>query len=122
MRFTQDSAAGINLIRAYGNDELKINDAVYQGAVIVSADQLIAQPQIQSLEALIALEPGQVLAMAPELLLLGTGKSQVFPPPAFSAQFLKKGIGVEVMDTGAACRTYNVLIAEQRRAVAMLLI
>ena len=62
-----------------------------------------------------------VRALEPELILVGTGARQIFPAPAFAAQFLRAGIGVEIMDTGAACRTYNVLVAEQRRVVALLL-
>ena len=122
MRFTPDSVSGINLIRAYGAGGVTINADNYQGAVIVSAHELIAAPDVHSLEELTAFDVKRVLALEPELLLVGTGARQVFPPAAFSAQYLKRGIGVEVMDTGAACRTYNVLIAEQRRAVAMLLI
>ena len=56
------------------------------------------------------------------LVLVGTGVRQVFPPPEFGAQFLSAGIGFEVMDTGAACRTFNVLVTEERRVVALLLV
>jgi uncharacterized protein len=55
-------------------------------------------------------------------VLLGTGPRQIFPAASFRAQFLSAGIGVEVMDTGAACRTFNVLVAEQRRVVALLMV
>jgi uncharacterized protein len=53
---------------------------------------------------------------------LGTGQRQIFPAASFRAQFLGAGIGFEVMDTGAACRTFNVLVAEQRRVVALLMV
>jgi uncharacterized protein len=122
MRFTQDSSTGINLIRAYGNGELRVNDNVYRGAVILSASTLIAEANIHNLDALIALDISRTLALEPEMVLLGTGARQVFPVPAFGAQFLRAGIGFEVMDTSAACRTYNVLAGEQRRVVAMLLL
>ena len=56
---------------------------------------------------------------SPELVLLGTGARQIFPAAVFGAQFLRAGIGFEVMDTGAACRTFNVLVAEQRRVVGV---
>jgi uncharacterized protein len=55
-------------------------------------------------------------------VLVGTGVRQVFPAAEFAAQFLRAGIGLEVMDTGAACRTFNVLLTEQRRVVALLLV
>jgi uncharacterized protein len=122
MRFAQDSTSGINVIRAYGNGELRINESVYRGAVILSAASVIADANIHNLEQLIALEVSRTLALEPELVLLGTGVRQIFPAPAFGAQFLRAGIGFEVMDTGAACRTFNVLVSEQRRVAALLLI
>jgi len=60
--------------------------------------------------------------LEPELVLVGTGHRQEFPAAAFGAHFLKSGIGFEVMDTGAACRTFNVLVSEQRHVVALLLL
>jgi uncharacterized protein len=121
MRFTQDSASGTHLIRAYGGGELRINDAVYRGTVIVSATTVVPVPDLRDINDLAAFDPSRVLALDPELVLLGTGQRQIFPAASFRAQFLRTGIGFEVMDTGAACRTFNVLVAEQRRAVALLL-
>ncbi|HEX3913783.1 MAG TPA: MTH938/NDUFAF3 family protein [Steroidobacteraceae bacterium] len=121
MRFTQDSASGVNLIRAYGNGELRVNGDIYRGALILSATSIIAEPNIHNLEELVALGASRILALEPELVLLGTGTRQIFPAQEFSAQFLRAGIGFEVMDTGAACRTFNVLVSEQRRVAAMLL-
>jgi uncharacterized protein len=122
MRFAQDSTTGINVIRAYGNGELRINENVYRGAVILSAATVIADANIQNLEDLIGLGISRTLALEPELVLLGTGARQIFPAASFGAQFLRAGIGFEVMDTSAACRTFNVLVGEQRRVAAMLLI
>jgi uncharacterized protein len=122
MRFAQDSTSGINIIRAYGNGELRVNESVYRGAVILSAATVIAAANIQNLDELIALDVAQILALEPELVLLGTGARQVFPAPSFGARFLRAGIGFEVMDTSAACRTFNVLVGEQRRVAAMLLL
>jgi uncharacterized protein len=122
MRFTEDSTSGINLIRAYGNGELRVNEQVYRGGVILSAATVIADANVQNLDDLLALGLSRALALEPELVLLGTGPRQVFPAPSFGAQFLRAGIGFEVMDTSAACRTFNVLIGEQRRVAAILLL
>jgi uncharacterized protein len=122
MRFTQDSTSATNLVRSYGSGELRVNDSVYRTAVIVSASAVEAAPDIRSMEDLVRLDPSRILAQGPELVLLGTGPRQIFPPASFRAQFLSAGIGVEVMDTGAACRTFNVLVAEQRRVVALLMV
>jgi uncharacterized protein len=121
MRLTQESSPGINLIRAHGGGELRVNENIYRGAVILSASTVIAEPNIQNLDDLIAIDVSRILALEPELVLLGTGARQIFPAPSFGAQFLRAGIGFEVMDTGAACRTFNVLVGEQRRVAALLL-
>ncbi|HEY2635613.1 MAG TPA: MTH938/NDUFAF3 family protein [Steroidobacteraceae bacterium] len=122
MRFTQDSTSGANIIRAYGNGELRVNDEVYRSTIIVSASAVQPAPDIRELEDLSRIDPSSILALEPELVLLGTGPRQIFPAASFRAQFLSAGIGVEVMDTGAACRTFNVLVAEQRRVVALLMV
>jgi uncharacterized protein len=122
MRFTQDSTSGINVIRSYASGELRVNETAYRGAIILSASTLIDMANIQNLDDLLEVVAARVLALEPELILLGTGARQVFPPPAFGAQFMRAGIGFEVMDTSAACRTFNVLVGEQRRVAAILLI
>jgi uncharacterized protein len=121
MKFTQDLSSGINVIRSYGGGELRVNENIYRGAVILSASTVIAEPNIHNLEDLIAVDGSRILALEPELVLLGTGSRQIFPAASFGAQFLRAGIGFEVMDTGAACRTFNVLVAEHRQVAALLL-
>lgn len=121
MRFIQDPASPINLIRSHGNGELRIGNDSYRGALIVSADTLTPLPEVTGVNQLFSLNPAEILALNPELVLLGTGDIQAFPPSEFQARFLRIGVGLEAMNTGAACRTYNVLIAEQRRVVAVLL-
>jgi uncharacterized protein len=122
MRFTQDSSSATNLVRAYADGELRVNDDVYRSSIIVSASAVHATPDIRDMKDLAGLDPSRILALDPELVLLGTGPRQIFPAASFRAQFLSAGIGVEVMDTGAACRTFNVLVAEQRRVVALLMV
>jgi uncharacterized protein len=122
MRFTQDSTSASNLVRAYGSGELRVNDNVYRTTIIVSASAVQAAPDIRSMEDLAGLDPSRILSQGPELVLLGTGPRQIFPAASFRAQFLSAGIGFEVMDTGAACRTFNVLVAEQRPVVALLML
>jgi len=121
MRFSQESNQGTNVIRAYGGGELKVNENRYRGALILSASTLLAEPDIKDLAGLVGVDPTRILALGPDLVLLGTGARQIFPAASFGAQFLRAGIGFEVMDTGAACRTFNVLVGEQRRVVALLL-
>jgi uncharacterized protein len=120
VRFIEDSSSGINVIRAYGGGAIKVNQEIYRGPLIVSASAVVPGPAIGGVLELAPLHADLLLALDPELVLLGTGASQSFPAADFGARFLMKSIGIEVMDTGAACRTFNVLIAERRRVAALL--
>jgi uncharacterized protein len=122
VRFTEDTTAGINVIRGYGAGELRINAQSIRDSVIVSATDLLVEPTIRGVADLGAACHARILSLGPELILVGSGTQQRFPDAAFGARFLSAGIGFEVMDTGAACRTFNVLVAEQRRVVAVLIL
>jgi uncharacterized protein len=121
MRFTQDSNSGIH-IRGYARGELRTNQNTYRETVIVSAAGVVSVPELRQPDDLLSFDTSRILSLDPELVLLGTGERQIIPAAAFRAVFLRAAIGFEFMDTGAACRTYNVLVAEQRRAVALLLL
>ncbi len=119
MRFAQDDLPDQNSIRAYDTGRITVNEHIIDRHVVVAADRLFPdwapgfeQLEPEHLQALLEFEP--------EILLLGTGAILRFPRPACTAVFLERGIGVEVMDTAAACRTYNILLAEGRRVVAAL--
>jgi uncharacterized protein len=122
MRFTQDLNPNVNVIRSYGESELRINGDTANTAMIIATSSMRAEPELRTVADLTAEHAAHVLEFDPELVLLGTGKRQVFPSASFGARFLQAAIGFEVMDTGAACRTFNVLVSEQRRVVALLLI
>ncbi len=122
MKITLEGAADLHYIRAYRPGEIVVNDQVYHRSLVVGghaldpdwAPQCIDQLKIEHLEPILALQP--------EVVLLGTGARLIFPAPPLTARFARQGIGVEIMDTGAACRTYNVLIAEGRAVVAALIV
>jgi uncharacterized protein len=122
MRFTQDSTSAALLIRAYAAGELRVNEDTHRETVILSATAVLRLPEIRNMEDLASLDPSLILSLDPELILLGTGPRQIFPAGSFRAQFMSAGIGLEVMDTAAACRTFNVLVAEHRRVVALLMV
>ena len=123
MRFTQDSSSAANLIRAYGAGELKINDAVFRDPVIVEriGDRRRARRSPASRRSRAA-HAAPISRSNPSWCCSAPARVSNFRPPEFGAQFLRAGIGFEVMDTGAACRTFNVLVAEQRRVAALLLV
>jgi uncharacterized protein len=122
MRFTQDASPNVNVIRGYGPGTLRINDEVYRTTMIVSSTATRAAPSITSAVELDTTHAAALLELRPEVVLIGTGQRQVFPAPAFGARFLEAGIGFEAMDTGAACRTFNVLVSEQRLVAALLIV
>lgn len=86
----------------------------------MSADQLIEEWPPKTFAELAPEHLEAILALKPELVLLGTGLTQRFPPSAIRSAFTSQGVGLEVMDLGAACRTFNILVQEERRVVAAL--
>jgi len=95
-----------------------VNERRLERSFIVSAQDLIEDWAVQDVRALMpeALEP--IWALTPEVILLGTGRAQAFPPPATLAACLKRGVGLEAMTNAAAARTFNVLAGEGRRVAA----
>lgn len=122
MQFTRDSATEANAILACTNEEVRLRDRVVRGSVIVTRDTVIDGWQPAAPEALTLQDFEGLIPLAPDVVLLGTGSRQRMPPPALYAAFAARGIGLEVMDNRAACRTYNVLLGEFRNvAVALVL-
>jgi len=120
MKFTLESSSRVNLVRAYSRAELRIGEERVRSSCIVAADRLITDWPPARFEALLPEHLEAIFELKPEVVLLGTGERQRFPPPAVRAQFAARGVGLEVMDLGAACRTYNILVQEERQAVAAL--
>ncbi len=92
----------------------------YSRSLLLAADQLITDWPPQSFSELSAPFLQPVFQLQPDLVLLGTGSKQHFPDANIMMEFYERGIGVEVMGSAAACRTFNVLVAESRRVVAAL--
>ena len=122
MPLAEDIVTSRYRISAYSADSVTINEDIYRQSLILSAQELIHPWSIASLAQLdtTSLEP--VFAQNPEVVLLGTGQFQQFPEAEIFARFGEKGIGLEVMDNGALCRTFNILIAEDRAVVAAILL
>jgi uncharacterized protein len=113
--------ATYNTITGYGDGYVQVNNQRHQSSLIVMADTV--QPwSAQEFAGLKEEDFEKLKALAPEIVLLGTGPTQRFPHPRLTAALAQAGIGVEVMDLRAACRTYNILAAEERRVAAALLL
>jgi uncharacterized protein len=109
-----------NAITGYGEGYVLVNGQRHESSLIVTPDQVT--PWDVSEFTKITVEDFEKLkALRPEILLLGTGPKQRFPHPRLTAPLAAAGIGVEVMDLKAACRTYNILVAEERKVAAALL-
>lgn len=110
------------VLRGADGRRARVNERVLERSFALMPDRLIEDWPASSAATL---EPGQLealLAQAPELIVLGTGERQVFPPAAALAACLARGIGIEVMDNAAAARTYNVLAGEGRKVLVALLL
>ncbi len=107
------------LIRGYDAGEVRVNDQVIHHNCLICADQVLQWPVKNELE-LADIHP--LLTLNPEVVILGLPNIQHLPAASIYAAFLEKGIGFEVMDIGAACRTFNILLGEDRRVVAALML
>lgn len=108
-------------IDAYGNGGFRFADMSHRGSLLVLPDRMMAWDAVDPAQLdIAALAPVLAALSAPWFLLLGTGRTQVFPPAQVRRAFIAARIGLDVMDTGAAARTYNVLIAEGRPVAAAL--
>lgn len=109
-------------VTGYEVDWVEINAIRYDHSLIVLPEQPPTPWPVASFDALQASDFAAIDVLAPDLLILGTGQKQRFASPRLLADLLGKRIGVECMDNQAACRTYNILMAEGRKvALAVIL-
>jgi len=121
MKLHLDAPAGTNMIKGYAPGQLRVGNATLTSSALVAATTLLPWRPASVADLTSAdLEP--LYTLAPEVVLLGTGARQQFPDAALLATLHARRIGVEIMDTPAACRTYNVLVAEGRSVVAALIV
>ncbi|HSH07799.1 MAG TPA: Mth938-like domain-containing protein [Burkholderiales bacterium] len=119
LQLTRPMAPG-NIISGYGDDHVLVNGERHSGSLLVTADVLLPW-DAPCFGALAATHFEAIVALTPDLVLLGTGPRLRFPAATLTQPLARAGIGLEVMDLRAACRTYNVLRAEERRVAAALL-
>ena len=110
------------LFTAHGPDHVMVNGERHDNSIVVLAEEVRRDWIVASFDTLNEAHFTYFLALKPDVLLLGTGATQRFPHPRLYRALTDAGIGVECMDTPAACRTYNILVAEDRRVIAAILI
>ena len=122
MKMQPEITAGAHRITSYGPGYVSVDGGRLTCSFILTPEKLIVDWGPRSVAELDGAALEAVLGLLPSIVLLGTGPEQCFPPPALLAPVLAQGIGIEVMTTAAACRTYNVLAAEGRQVAAALLV
>jgi uncharacterized protein len=120
MKFTLEGSSGVNVVRSYSAEEIRIGEHSIRSSCVVTADTLISNWPPATLDDLRINHLEPIFELRPELVLLGTGARLRFAPADIRAAFGARGIGVESMDLGAACRTFNILVQEERRVAAAL--
>jgi uncharacterized protein len=121
MKLHADQNAALNTVTAYGSGYFEINRVRHEGALLLMPEGEVRRWQVESYEALTSAHFEALLALGAEVILLGTGHHHRIPHPRLTAGLARAGIGIEAMDSSAACRTYNILMGEGRRVLAALL-
>jgi uncharacterized protein len=122
LKLQSDPHSGANTITGYGDGYVEINQTPYAHAVLLSSDGAIMEWPVKTFESLEAHHFEQMVALKPELILIGTGSKQRFPKPELLKALIAAKIGFEIMDSQAACRTYNILVGEGRQVLLALIV
>lgn len=122
MKIDRVAAEGRNVFTAYDDGWVEVSGRRHAANVVVAGDRVVPGWTEGGLESLTREQVESLVALAPEILLIGSGRAFRFPSPALLAPLYAARVGVEVMDTRAACRTYNILLAEGRGVVAALIV
>ena len=121
MKLQSDPHSGANTITGYGDGYVEINQIPYNHAVLLSSDGAISAWPVALFDGLKESDFAQMVDLKPELILIGTGSRQRFPKPELLKSLILAKIGFEIMDSQAACRTYNILVGEGRQVLLALI-
>lgn len=121
MDLTLQSPGDHLFVQSISNEGIRIANRICSGPLIVSASKLLTDWPVRSPTDLTSQHLDQILELEPELVLIGTGKRQIFLSPEMLMVFYRQSVGIETMNTQAACRTFNVLVSEGRNVVAALM-
>ena len=121
MKLHLSNISGSNAFTGYGEGYVMVNRQRYERNLVVLPDRIVTDWQPAGFDQLSAGDFAQLAELVPEIVLLGTGSRLRFPRPELTRALYEARIGLEVMDIQAACRTYNILAAEERKVVAALL-
>jgi len=119
LKFTRE-LSGTQTIQRVSTSTITVSGTTYSQSIAITPDAVFEDWQAKPVADLAAGDFEALLALSPEIVLLGTGGQNVFPPRELMFAFARRGIGLECMDTAAAARTFNVLASEGRRIAAVL--
>lgn len=122
MKFSEADAGGGHLVEGYSADWISISGRRYTRSLILTPSDIIEPWGPTQAADLNRLHLTAISHLSPRVVLIGTGERSAFIDPVLYLSLIERGIGVEVMTTGAACRTYNILMAEGREVVAGLIL
>lgn len=122
MQLHLEDQTGVNIIRAYDASGFTINETRFNNSLLISPSRIEQDWFIESAAAFSVPDCEKLCGFEAEVILLGTGAQHVGVDPRLRIWFAERGMGLEVMDTGAACRTYNILATEGRRVAAALIL
>lgn len=122
MKFALQAPTSANLVQACSMTEIRVGERLIRTSVILTATDVVLEWPPRSVAELTPQHLQSALELAPEVILLGTGARQIFPDVQVLAAVQRAGIGIEVMDTRAACRTFNLLVQEGRKVAAALIL
>lgn len=122
MPLTLDDNQANYQIRAFKPGHIQVNQTLFTHSIIVTPNKLIENWAPQHISELTHDHLKMITNLHPDILIIGTGSVLQFPAIELYGDLINEGIGVEIMDTSAACRTYNVLTSENRNVAAALII
>ncbi len=122
MNIIQDFGNATYVIKAYEAGVVVVNDTAFRHSIIIMPEYLDTTWEPQQLDEVTEEHLAKIIDLKPEVVLFGTGFRYQFPGVALQAYFLQHGVGIEFMDTSAACRTYNILMSEGRNVAGALLL
>ncbi len=120
MKLHASGPSAANTITGYGEDYVMVNGQRHETSLVVLPEKIVRW-DTTGFDSLSAENFVFLKNLGAEIVLLGTGPKQRFPPPRLIGALTSAGIGLEVMDLKAACRTFNILVAEERKVAAALL-
>ena len=122
MKLSEDFNSGTQIINGYNETSITINEKTFSQSIIVTNYQLIPDWPVKNISDFCNQSLQPVLELQPEVIIIGTGSQLQFPRPESYSIAINQGIGIEFMNTGAACRTYNILLSENRKVAAAIIL